>query len=98
MKNVNGEKHKRRLTPKQGEICGVNRSHSDERTDIVFLGRGVSRGLADRRSNIELLQSNSLPVLSSPADLAQAMGISDIAAAMAGVSQRCTDSRALCFV
>ena len=45
-------------------------------TDIVFLGRGVSRGLADRRSNIELLQSNALPVLSSPADLAKAMDIS----------------------
>ena len=44
--------------------------------DIVFLGRGVSRGLADRRSNIERLQSSCLPVLSSPADLAQSMGIS----------------------
>ena len=45
-------------------------------TDIVFLGRGVSRGLADRRSNIELLQSNALPILSSPADLAKAMDVS----------------------
>ena len=44
--------------------------------DIVFLGRGVSRGLADRRSNIELLQHNGLPVLSSPAELAQAMSMS----------------------
>jgi len=44
--------------------------------DIVFLGRSVSRGLADRRSNIELLQSNALPVLSTPADLAAAIGIS----------------------
>lgn len=44
-------------------------------TDIVFLGRGVSRGLADRRSNVERLQASSLPVLSSPTDLAQAMGI-----------------------
>lgn len=45
-------------------------------TDIVFLGRGVSRGLADRRSNIELLQSKALPILSSPADVAAAMGVS----------------------
>lgn len=45
-------------------------------TDIVFLGRGVSRGLADHRSNIELLQSQSLPILSSPADLASAMDVS----------------------
>ncbi|MEZ6033847.1 MAG: reverse transcriptase family protein [Planctomycetaceae bacterium] len=44
--------------------------------DIVFLGRGVSRGLADRRSNIEQLQEQCLPVLSSPADLAQSMGMS----------------------
>lgn len=45
-------------------------------TDIVFLGRGVSRGLADRRSNVELLERNALPVLSSPAELAQALEIS----------------------
>ena len=45
-------------------------------SDIVFLGRGVSRGLADRRSNIELLQTNGLPVLSTPADPATAIGIS----------------------
>lgn len=45
-------------------------------TDIVFLGRGVSKGLADRRSNIERLKENELPVLSSPADLAEAIGIS----------------------
>lgn len=45
-------------------------------TDIVFLGRGVSRGLADRRSNIERLKSSELPVLSSPADVASALGIS----------------------
>ena len=44
-------------------------------TDIVFLGRGVSRGLADRRSNIEKLQAGGLPLLSSPADLANAMGL-----------------------
>ena len=44
-------------------------------TDIIFLGRGVSRGLADRRSNVELLEHGGLPVLSSPADLAQAMEI-----------------------
>ncbi len=45
-------------------------------TDIIFLGRGVSRGLADRRSNVELLERGGLPVLSSPADLALAMEIS----------------------
>lgn len=44
-------------------------------TDIVFLGRGVSRGLSDRRSNIEKLASLGLPALSTPADLAAAMGV-----------------------
>ncbi len=44
--------------------------------DIVFLGRGVSRGLADRRSDIGLLQRHGLPVFSSPAELAQAMRLS----------------------
>lgn len=43
---------------------------------IDFLGRGVSRGLADHRSNIERLQQNDLPLLSTPAELANAMGIS----------------------
>ena len=43
--------------------------------DIIFLGRGVSKGLADRRSNVEKLQKAGLPVLSSPADLARAMGL-----------------------
>jgi len=42
-------------------------------TDIVFLGRGVSGGLADRRANIEKLGSLGLPVLASPADVAQAL-------------------------
>lgn len=45
-------------------------------TDIVFLGRGVSRGLADRRANIEKLTAAKLPVLATPADIARALGIS----------------------
>ena len=36
----------------------------------------MSRGLADRRSNIERLKSSELPVLSSPADVASALEIS----------------------
>lgn len=45
------------------------------RTDIVFLGRGVSIGLADRRANVELLRGADLPVLAAPADLAGALGL-----------------------
>jgi retron-type reverse transcriptase len=44
-------------------------------TDIVFLGRGVSGGLADRRANVEKLQAAELPVLATPADVAQALGL-----------------------
>ena len=44
-------------------------------TDIVFLGRGVSHGLADRRANVERLEANGLPVLATPADVAKALDI-----------------------
>jgi retron-type reverse transcriptase len=43
--------------------------------DIVFLGEGVSGQLADRRSQIERLEAQGLPLLSTPADVAQALGI-----------------------
>lgn len=43
--------------------------------DIVFLGRGVSGRLGDRRALVELLASRGLPVLSSPADVARALEI-----------------------
>lgn len=40
-------------------------------TDIIYLGRGVSRGLCDRRSDIEKLDRAGLPKLASPADVAR---------------------------
>lgn len=46
------------------------------RDDIVFLGRGVSRHLGDRRCHVEKLVARSLPVLASPADVARALGLS----------------------
>ncbi len=46
------------------------------RTDIIYLGRGVSKDLNDRRANVEKLEGMGLPVLSTPGDLASAMGIS----------------------
>jgi retron-type reverse transcriptase len=45
-------------------------------TDIIFLGRGVSTGLADRRSNVEKLAAAGIPVLATPADVATAMSLS----------------------
>jgi retron-type reverse transcriptase len=44
-------------------------------TDVVFLGRGVSGGLAGRTSDAGKLQSLGLPVLSTPADVARALGL-----------------------
>ncbi len=46
------------------------------REDIVFLGRGVSRHLGDRRCHVEKLTARGLPVLASPADVARALGLS----------------------
>ncbi|HVT82660.1 MAG TPA: reverse transcriptase family protein [Phycisphaerae bacterium] len=44
-------------------------------TDIIFLGRGVSRGLADRRANVEKLGAAGVLVLAQPADVAREMGL-----------------------
>lgn len=43
--------------------------------DIVFLGPGVSHLLADRRSHLEVLEERGLPLLSTPADVARALGL-----------------------
>jgi retron-type reverse transcriptase len=72
---------KRVKEQKKAESAERKRKHAADvttrkATDIVFLGRGVSRGLVDRRSNIEKLQAAGLPVLAAPADVAQALGIS----------------------
>lgn len=42
-------------------------------TDIIFIGRGISKGLADRKSNVELLQFHQIPVVATPSELATAM-------------------------
>ena len=44
-------------------------------TDIVFLGRGVSGRLGERTSNLHLLATHQLPVLSTPGELAHALGL-----------------------
>jgi retron-type reverse transcriptase len=43
--------------------------------DIVFLGRGVSGRLGERTSRVEWLERAGLPVLSTPAELAAALGL-----------------------
>ncbi len=44
--------------------------------DIVFLGRGFSGKLGDRRCDVERLERAGLPVLSTPADVARALDVS----------------------
>jgi len=44
-------------------------------SDIIFAGRGVSHKLNDRRSNVEALRAAGLPLLSTPKDLALALGV-----------------------
>lgn len=65
---------------KKAEAAERLRKHKDavahrRATDINYLGRGVSAGLADRRANVEKLQSQNLPVLATPADIAAALKI-----------------------
>ncbi len=43
-------------------------------TDIVFLGRGVSGGLHDRQSDADKLRQSGLPLLATPAEVAEALG------------------------
>lgn len=71
---------KRQKEQKQAEAAQRKRQHAEDvahrrATDIIFLGRGVSRGLADRRANVERLQAAGLPLLAKPADVAQTLGI-----------------------
>ncbi|MFP2907173.1 reverse transcriptase family protein [Pyxidicoccus sp. 3LFB2] len=66
------EKQRLSAEKKQQRVEDIARR---KREDIIFLGRGVSGALADRRSNIEALQAAKLPVLSSPADVARALGL-----------------------
>jgi retron-type reverse transcriptase len=45
------------------------------RDDVMFLGRGVSSRLHDRRPHVEKLEALGLPVLATPADVAAALGL-----------------------
>jgi retron-type reverse transcriptase len=65
---------------KKAEAAERKKRHAEQvvhrkQTDIIFLGRGVSGGLADRRANVEKLQRYQIPVLASPADIAQALNL-----------------------
>jgi retron-type reverse transcriptase len=74
------EERKRIKEQKKAEAAERKRLHAEavahrRQTDIIFLGRGVSRGLADRRANVEKLTAAGLPVLATPADVAAALSL-----------------------
>jgi RNA-directed DNA polymerase len=46
-----------------------------KQNDITFIGRGVSASLQYRESQIDRLQQQSLPVLQTPLDLSNALGL-----------------------
>jgi retron-type reverse transcriptase len=69
-----------RKKQKKAEAAERDRRHAEgvarrKATDILYLGRGVSAGLADRRANVEKLAARGLPVLATPADVANVMGL-----------------------
>lgn len=51
---------------------GVAHRHA---TDIVFLGRGVSKQLGDRSGDLDALEKAGLPPIATPAELAAAIGL-----------------------
>ena len=66
---------------KKAEALERRRAHAEgvehrRATDIVFLGRGVSKFLGDRESDLAALEAAGLPALSTPAELAEALGLS----------------------
>jgi len=72
------EERRRRKEQKIAEAAERRRKHAESvahrrATDIVFLGRGVSGGLADHRAHVEKLQRLGLPVLATAADVARAL-------------------------
>src|SRR5262249_13189473 len=65
---------------KKAEAAERKKQHAEavvqrKATDIIFLGRGVSSRLNQRESDVAALTARGLPVLSTPAELAAAMGI-----------------------
>ena len=67
------ERKKLAAAKEQARVEAVAKRKSE---DIIYLGRGVSRGLTDRRANVEALQQLGLPVWGTPADVAKGLGLS----------------------
>jgi retron-type reverse transcriptase len=78
---VDREERARKKAEKKAAAAARRQAHADavarrKATDIVFLGRGVSGRLGERTSDAERLAALGLPLLSTPADVAAALGLS----------------------
>ena len=78
--NADAEARKQRKEQKRAEAQAKRDAHrvavaQRRANDIIFLGRGVSHDLADRRADIEKLQAAGMPLLATPADVARYLGL-----------------------
>jgi retron-type reverse transcriptase len=69
-----------RKAQKKAEAAERKKQHAEaiahrKATDITFVGKGVSAQLGDRASDSDKLTAAGLPVLSTPTDLAAALGL-----------------------
>jgi RNA-directed DNA polymerase len=69
---LKAEKKEEAAKRKQARQAAVGHRQA---TDIIFLGRGVSGRLSDRECDPSRLAGAGLPVLSTPVDLARALGL-----------------------
>ena len=68
------------IKQKKEEAAARKKAHEEavahrRETDIFYLGRGVSKGLADRNSQVDRLNEFGLPVLATPGEIASAMNV-----------------------
>ncbi len=79
IEQIREAKRKKREERKQAseakELARVEGVAKRRAEDIIFLGRGVSRGLTDRRIDVESLQKLGLPLWSTPADVAKGLNL-----------------------
>ncbi|MBK6683689.1 MAG: hypothetical protein IPG45_04395 [Deltaproteobacteria bacterium] len=64
-------------------------------SDIIYLGRGVSKGLADRRANVERLTTLGLPLLATPKEVADLLGLDLPDLTLVGLPRRGRDPNPL---
>jgi retron-type reverse transcriptase len=75
------ESKEREKARKKAESAARKKAHAEavrrrRETDIIYLGRGVSGRLHLRMSDAVTLTEHGLPVLNTPADVANALGVS----------------------